>query len=328
MPASAAARAARPHRAGPRLDVPAREHDRGGAQQEHDHDRRAADGAAPPARPTRPGTSRRSRRRSRARRDRDRPCRAARTRSPTPSAPNTACPLLVPSATCGGNPAASSAGSDTRPPPPAIASTSPGEERRDDEQRDHGGRRHRARLARARRQKKFASRGPVRRTSARTFSIVDPAAAEVAGGRVAGWKSDGQMARGTSPIRALAGLFLAASLGCGLFDFDVDLAQQTFTLDFGQQAGTMPAIACDASAGACGSARAVRRHHDRGHPVDRRRHAGLRRREPAVLRAGQRARRADGGRPAGRRLQQQGRAARAVVREAGRRRLHDPEPTR
>ena len=48
---------------------------------------------------------------------------------------------------------------------------------------------------------------------------------------------------------------LAASLGCGLFDFDVDLAQQTFTLDFGQQSGTMPAIACDdASAGACGSA--------------------------------------------------------------------------
>jgi hypothetical protein len=62
------------------------------------------------------------------------------------------------------------------------------------------------------------------------------------------------MVRGTKPIRALAGLFLAASLGCGLFDFDVDLAQQTFTLDFGQQTGTMPAIACDASAGACGSA--------------------------------------------------------------------------
>jgi hypothetical protein len=61
------------------------------------------------------------------------------------------------------------------------------------------------------------------------------------------------MARGKTPIRALAAVFLAASLGCGLFDFDVDLAQQTFTLDFGQQAGTMPAIACDASAGTCGS---------------------------------------------------------------------------
>jgi hypothetical protein len=62
------------------------------------------------------------------------------------------------------------------------------------------------------------------------------------------------MSQGPSPIRALAALLLAASLGCGLFDFDVDLAQQTFTLDFGQQTGTMPAIACDASAGACGSA--------------------------------------------------------------------------
>jgi hypothetical protein len=62
------------------------------------------------------------------------------------------------------------------------------------------------------------------------------------------------MARGRTPIRALAGLLLAAGLGCGLLDFDVDLAQQAFTLDFGQQAGTMPAIACDASAGTCGSA--------------------------------------------------------------------------
>jgi hypothetical protein len=62
------------------------------------------------------------------------------------------------------------------------------------------------------------------------------------------------MVRGTTPIRAVAGLLLAASLGCGLFDFDVDLAQQTFTLDFGQQTGTMPAVACDASGGACSNA--------------------------------------------------------------------------
>src|SRR5436305_14198032 len=62
------------------------------------------------------------------------------------------------------------------------------------------------------------------------------------------------MVRGTTPMRALAGLCLAASLGCGLFDFDVDLAQQTFTLDFGQQTGTMPTVACDASAGACDTA--------------------------------------------------------------------------
>jgi hypothetical protein len=62
------------------------------------------------------------------------------------------------------------------------------------------------------------------------------------------------MLRGTTPMRALAGLCLAAGLGCGLFDFDVDLAQQTFTLDFGQQTGTMPAVACDASAGACNNA--------------------------------------------------------------------------
>src|SRR5438132_805828 len=59
---------------------------------------------------------------------------AARSRSTAPRrqnemadavAPNTACPLLVASATCGGNPAASSAGRLTSPPPPPIASTSP-----------------------------------------------------------------------------------------------------------------------------------------------------------------------------------------------------------
>jgi hypothetical protein len=54
---------------------------------------------------------------------------------------------------------------------------------------------------------------------------------------------------------ALAALAVIASAGCGdLFDFDVDLAQQTFHLDFGQQTGTMPTIACDASAGACTAA--------------------------------------------------------------------------
>ena len=43
------------------------------------------------------------------------------------------------------------------------------------------------------------------------------------------------------------GIWLAiAAAGCGdIFDFDVDLATQTFTLDFGQQTGTVPAIACN-----------------------------------------------------------------------------------
>jgi len=62
------------------------------------------------------------------------------------------------------------------------------------------------------------------------------------------------MLRGTTPIHALATVLLTASLGCGLLDTDVDLAPQTFTLDFGQQTGTMPTIACDANAGACGGA--------------------------------------------------------------------------
>ena len=62
------------------------------------------------------------------------------------------------------------------------------------------------------------------------------------------------MARATTPIHTLAAVFITASLGCGLLDADVDLAQQTFTLDFGQQTGTMPTIACDANAGACGGA--------------------------------------------------------------------------
>jgi hypothetical protein len=54
-------------------------------------------------------------------------------------------------------------------------------------------------------------------------------------------------------IGALAAL-LVATAGCGWFDFDVDLAKQSFTLDFGQQTGTMPTVACDASGGACTAA--------------------------------------------------------------------------
>ena len=59
---------------------------------------------------------------------------AARERSISPRlandtaevrAPNTACPLFVPSAIGAGSPAASSAGSATSPPPPPMASTSP-----------------------------------------------------------------------------------------------------------------------------------------------------------------------------------------------------------
>jgi hypothetical protein len=57
-------------------------------------------------------------------------------------------------------------------------------------------------------------------------------------------------AGGRVMVMALA----VAGAACGLFDFDVDLATQTFTLDFGQQTGTMPAVACDASAGACAGA--------------------------------------------------------------------------
>src|SRR5690348_4992977 len=53
--------------------------------------------------------------------------------------------------------------------------------------------------------------------------------------------------------RGLAALAVAAA-SCGIFDFTVNLAPQTFKLDFGQQTGTMPAIACDASAGACQNA--------------------------------------------------------------------------
>jgi len=87
------------------------------------------------------------------------------------------------------------------------------------------------------------------RVATRTFSLsVDPATAEV---DVAG--AGEEMSRGRVGIGALAAL-LVASAGCDWFDFDVDLAKQSFALDFGQQTGTMPTVACDASGGACSAA--------------------------------------------------------------------------
>lgn len=65
------------------------------------------------------------------------------------------------------------------------------------------------------------------------------------------------MAGGMSRVGALAALMAGAIIGCGIFDFDVDLAQQSFKLDFGQQTGTMPAVACDSTAGACDAAASV-----------------------------------------------------------------------
>jgi hypothetical protein len=63
------------------------------------------------------------------------------------------------------------------------------------------------------------------------------------------------MARGRKiGAGALAALLVGAVTACGIFDFDVDLATQTFALDFGQQVGTMPTVACDASEGACAGA--------------------------------------------------------------------------
>jgi hypothetical protein len=53
------------------------------------------------------------------------------------------------------------------------------------------------------------------------------------------------MSGGRAAMGALAALLIGAGGSCGIFDFDVDLAHQTFTLDFGQQTGTMPAVACD-----------------------------------------------------------------------------------
>lgn len=64
---------------------------------------------------------------------------------------------------------------------------------------------------------------------------------------------------GSGGIRAgvLAVLLLGIPAGCDVFDFTVDLQSQTFKLDFGQQSGTVPAVACDAAADVCGSTLAV-----------------------------------------------------------------------
>ena len=45
--------------------------------------------------------------------------------------------------------------------------------------------------------------------------------------------------------------------GCDVLDFDVDLAPQTFKLDFGQQTGRMPTVACSAAADVCGNMAAL-----------------------------------------------------------------------
>lgn len=62
------------------------------------------------------------------------------------------------------------------------------------------------------------------------------------------------MARLNFARAARAALLALAVASCGLFDFDVNLSKQTFTIDFGQRTGTMPAVACTSSAGACDSA--------------------------------------------------------------------------
>jgi len=68
-----------------------------------------------------------------------------------------------------------------------------------------------------------------------------------------GWR----MASGMFRAGALAALMAGAITGCDVFDFDVNLAQQSFKLDFGQQTGTMPTVACDSSAGACNVAPSI-----------------------------------------------------------------------
>jgi len=83
---------------------------------------------------------------------------------------------------------------------------------------------------------------------ARRFTLSASATAEV---DFAG--AGKEMAGGRAGICALAA-FLVAGAGCGWFDFDVDLAKQSFALDFGQQTGVMPTVACDASGGACSAA--------------------------------------------------------------------------
>ena len=53
---------------------------------------------------------------------------------------------------------------------------------------------------------------------------------------------------------ALATLLAVAAGGCDVFDFSVELSPQTFKLDFGQQSGTMPAVACSDVPDVCAGA--------------------------------------------------------------------------
>jgi hypothetical protein len=63
---------------------------------------------------------------------------------------------------------------------------------------------------------------------------------------------------GGAGIRAgVLAVLLGVPAGCDVFDFSVSLQSQTFKLDFGQQSGTVPAVACDAAADVCGSTLAV-----------------------------------------------------------------------
>ena len=54
-------------------------------------------------------------------------------------------------------------------------------------------------------------------------------------------------------IRAgvLAAMLGVVAGGCDTFDQTIQLSQQTFTLDFGQQSGTMPSVACADAPAAC-----------------------------------------------------------------------------
>jgi hypothetical protein len=61
------------------------------------------------------------------------------------------------------------------------------------------------------------------------------------------------MARGKLRAGLLAVLLGVGAGGCDVFDFTVELSAQTFTLDFGQQSGTVPTVACSDAADVCGS---------------------------------------------------------------------------